>query len=161
MPTRFYFSVVGTSGSGVLAPEDKKDRLNFSGRRARVPASSCASATPVCSSGLQARAVCWGPAVHPRRALQGQSRNAPVFPSGHLPSTPLQDIPEAERRDPAHRLLPGSCSAACSSPPAPMHTVGEGWPRDSAAQGWVVALRWPHSQKGKVPKFLGTGCGGR
>ena len=110
---------------------------------------------------LQARAVCWGPAVHPRRALQGQSRNAPVFPSGHLPSTPLQDVPEAERRDPAHGLLPGSCSTACSSPPAPTHTLGEGWPWDSAAHGWVVALRWPHSQKGKVPKFLGTGCGGR
>ena len=161
MPKRFSFPVAGASGSGVLAPEDKTDCLNFSGTRARVPASGCTSATPVCSCGLQARAACWRPAVHPRRALQGQSRNAPVFPSRNLLSTPLQDILEAERWDPAHGLLPGSCGATCLSPPAPMHTLGEGWPWDSVLQGWAVALRRPHSQKGKVPKFLGTGCGRR
>lgn len=44
---------------------------------------------PIYSSGLQARAACWAPAIHPWRALQGYSRNAALCPRQHLASTHL------------------------------------------------------------------------
>jgi len=96
-----------------------------------------------------------------KESTAGTEQKRSCFPKRTSPEHGLQDIPKAERRDPAHGLLPGYCGALCSSPLALMCTVGEGWPRDSTAQSWAVALSWPHSQKDKVPKFLGTGGGGR
>lgn len=67
-------------------------------RRARWPGEACTSAA-MSAPWLWAGALCpTGAWIGPRRALQGSSRNAPVFLSGHLPGT---HVPEAESRDPA------------------------------------------------------------
>ena len=87
---------------------------------------------------------------------QGESRNAPVFPSGHLLSMPFRDLPEAGSQDPAGQqqshgpghgcnqpeekccrgLLPGSCGAARSPPPAQRAPWGQAAPgQGSVARG--------------------------